>query len=129
MPKLTKFLSQRDIISAVTARVSNKYPDVSGKCETVAAELAAELKKYGVNAKHVIGWFTLDEPNADRYANSLYTSEDDYKVEHDWVAIEGKILDITSKQFRDDVYIEIPDIVYADHAHPLYLRYEQTSEA
>lgn len=129
MTKLTNFLSQNDIVSAIAERVSNKHPDVSGKCEVIAEELSKELKKYGVNAKHVIGWFTLDEPSADRYASSLYTSDDDYKVEHDWVVVEGKILDITSKQFRDDVYIEIPDIVYADHAHPLYLRYEQTSEA
>jgi hypothetical protein len=129
MQKLAKFLSQHDIIGAIAERINNKHPDVSGKCEIIAEELANELKKYGVNAKHVIGWFSLDEPSADRYASSLYTSDDDYKVEHDWVDVEGKILDTTAKQFRDDVYIEIPDIVYADHAHPLYLRYEQTSYA
>jgi len=128
MTKLIEFLHQNDVIYAVAMRVSGKHRDVFGKCETISEELSAELKKYNIDAKHVIGTFALDEPAGDRYSNDACTSGDLYKVEHDWVRVNGRILDITAKQFRDDVWIEIPDIIYVDHSHPLYLKYNEMCE-
>lgn len=124
MTKLTKFLKQNDIILAVAERVSEKYPDVSGKCERISKELANELKKYGVNAKHVVGNFTLDEPDAEKYMGCTDMNvQDEYEVNHDWVEIEGRILDITAKQFRKSVSENIPDILYIRFSDPLHARY------
>lgn len=124
MTKLAKFLPQVDIIDGLAQRISNKYPDVTGKCEHVAKELTAELNKRGINAKHAVGTFLLDEPDAEKYMEcDDWDGQDEYNVNHDWVEVEGKILDITAKQFRKSVNENIPDIVYIRFSDPLYSRY------
>jgi hypothetical protein len=77
----------------------------------------------------VLGEFTLDEPNAESYMECDEFSGDEYKVNHDWVNVEGKILDISASQFRKDVYDDIPDVVFIDHKSPLYLRYDEMGHA
>lgn len=125
MQKLAQFLPQADIIDGLAQRVSNKYPDVTGRCEIIAKELASELNKRGVKAKHVVGTFLLDEPDAEKYMEcDDWDGQDEYNVNHDWVEIEGKILDITAKQFKKSMYTTLPDIVYIDYKDPLYLRYK-----
>ena len=122
---LSDYMSQEDIIVALAERVSKRHPNPTGKCETMSRELVNELKKRGIFAKHAVGMFKLDEPDALRYVE--YDDEegrDEYEVEHDWVEVEGKILDISAKQFKRSVHEPIPDILFMDYNHRLYERYQ-----
>lgn len=122
---LTELLSKDNIISSVSQRVLQKHPNVKGECEIIAKDLTQELKKRGVSAKHIVGTFILDEPDAEQYMDcDDWDGQDEYSVNHDWVEVEGKILDISAKQFRKSVQDSIPDIVYITHSHPLYARYQ-----
>ena len=129
MTQLTKFLPQNNIVLAIADRVNRKYPDSTGRCAIMAADLVKELGKYKINAIHVVGEFTLDEPNAESYMECDEFSGDEYKVNHDWVNVEGKILDISARQFKKDVHENIPDIVFIDYKSPLYLRYDEMGHA
>lgn len=129
MTKLTKFLPQNNIVLAIAERVNRKYPDSTGRCAIMAADLVKELNKYKINAIHVVGEFTLDEPNAEYYMQCDEFSGDEYKVNHDWVSVEGKILDISARQFKKDVHEDIQDIVFIDYKSPLYLRYDELGHA
>jgi len=125
MQKLAKFLPQVDVILAIAERVSNKYPNTKGACELIARDLVKELKIRGINAKHVVGNFTLDEPDAEQYMDcDCWDGQDEYEVNHDWVEVEGKILDVSAKQFRKSVSENIPDIVYIGYTNPLRKRYK-----
>lgn len=121
--KLTQFLPQADIIQGLAIRVKNRYPE-KGMCEFIAKDLVKELKSRGINAKHVEGNFTLDEPAAYQFVSPLDEVNDDYTIDHDWVEVEGVIVDPAATQFRKYVYDEIPNIVMANHTHPLYTKYE-----
>lgn len=122
---LAELLSKDNIISGISQRIIQKYPNVKGSCELIAKDLAKELNNHGVNAKHVVGNFILDEPDAEKYMDcDDWDGQDEYEVNHDWVEVEGKILDISAKQFRKSVGDSIPDIVYIGHSHPLYARYK-----
>lgn len=129
MQKLTKFLPQHNIILAIAERVNQKYPSAFGNCAVMSKDLAEELVKYKISATHVMGEFTLDEPEAEKYMQCDEFSGDEYRVNHDWVSVEGKILDISARQFREDVHEEIPDVLLIDHTSPLYLRYDELGEA
>jgi len=123
---LTDNLPQREYILAIAERVNNRYPSVKGLCEFIANELVRELKRIGVRSSHVIGNFHLDEPAAFEYVSDEdEENQDDYAVNHDWVNIEGKILDISAKQFRKYVSVPIPDIVFIGHEDPLFNHYEE----
>jgi len=129
MQKLTKFLPQNNIILAIAERINRKYPNAFGHCAVMAKDLTEELMKYNIKAEHVMGEFALDEPNAEKYMECDEFSGDEYKVNHDWVRVEGKILDISARQFRTDVHEEIPDVLFIDHTSRLYLRYDELGEA
>jgi len=122
-------LPQNNIILAIAERVNRKYPNAFGYCGVMAKDLTEELTKYKINATHVMGEFALDEPNAEKYMECDEFSGDEYKVSHDWVSVEGKILDISARQFREDVHEDIPDVLFIDHTSPLYLRYDELGEA
>jgi hypothetical protein len=125
MQKLTKLLPQADVILAIAERVSTKYPNTKGACEIIAKDLTNELKSRGVNAKHVVGNFTLDEPDAEQYMDcDCWDGQDEYEVNHDWVEIEGKILDVSAKQFRKSVSDSISNIVYIGRSDPFSRRYK-----
>jgi hypothetical protein len=72
----------------------------------------------------VEGNFTLDEPAAYQFISPLDEINDEYTIDHDWVEVEGVIIDASASQFRKYVYDEIPDIVMANYTHPLYTKYE-----
>ena len=128
MQKLTNFLPQHNIILGIAERVNRKYPSAFGHCAVMAKDLSEELVKYKINATHVMGEFTLDEPEAEKYMECDEFSGDEYRVNHDWVSVEGKILDISARQFREDVHVEIPDVLFIVHTSPLYLRYDELGE-
>ena len=92
----------------------------------MSADLTSALKSVGFNAKHVMGNFHLDEPGAAEFADDDdFENADEYAANHDWVEVEGRILDIAADQFRKYVDGKIPGIVFIDHTDPLYLHYEQ----
>ena len=72
-----------------------------------------------------MGIFTLDEPGAWKYRSDEDENLDEYQVNHDWVNVEGKILDISADQFKKYVYVNIPDVVYISYSDPLYRYYEE----
>jgi hypothetical protein len=122
---LSELLSKDNIISAVSQRILQKYPNVKGACELIAKDLARELNSRGVRAKHIVGNFILDDPDAEQYMEcDDWDGQDEYSVNHDWVEVEGKILDISARQFRKSVRDPIADVVYITHSHPLYARYK-----
>jgi hypothetical protein len=88
-----------------------------------------ELMEKGIRANHVMGIFTLDEPGAWKYRSEEDESLDEYSVNHDWVSVEGKILDISADQFRKYVHKNIPDIVYINYSNPLYTHYNELGYA
>ncbi len=124
--KLSDVYPRDQIILGIAETVRNRYPNVRGKCEPMAKELVKELRARGITSFHAVGFFTLDEPQAIKFAGprSLKTPHDDYQVEHDWVEVEGKILDISVSQFQQYVEEKIPDIAFIDYTHPLYTKYE-----
>ena len=122
---LSDYMPQDDIVSGIAQRVSGRYPDATGHCEAMSAELVKELKRHGIFAKHAVGMFQLDEPDAHKYAE--YDDDegrDEYLVEHDWVEVEGRILDISARQFKKSVHEAIPDILFINYNHRLYERFQ-----
>ncbi len=119
-------MPEQDQLLSVAAEVSRKYPLVKGQCEKIAKELTVALNSHGISAKHAVGVFTLDEPEAHKYIKRDKENADEYEVEHDWVEVEGKILDLSAKQFRKSVKNPIPDIVFVDYHHPLFTHYQLT---
>jgi len=125
MQKLTKLLPQAELIDALAHKVKSRFTSSDGKCEYMAEEMVKELRSRGIRAEHVMGIFTLDEPGAWRYRSDEDEEFDEYEVNHDWVSVEGKILDISADQFRKYVHIPIPDVVYISYSDPLYRYYRE----
>lgn len=125
MRKLAKFLPQANVIDALAHRVKSKFPSSDGKCEYMADELLKVLRDRGIIANHAMGIFTLDEPGAWKYRSDEDEELDEYEVNHDWINVEGKILDISADQFRKYVYVSIPDVVYIGYSDPLYRYYKE----
>lgn len=118
-------MPQDDIVLGVAERVSARHSNPAGACELMAEELVKELDRRGIRAQHAVGLFVLDFPDADKYAEfDIDIDRDETEVEHDWVEVGGKILDISAKQFRKSVEETIPDIVFIGHAEPLAARYK-----
>jgi hypothetical protein len=125
---LKGIIPKANLILGIAERIRNKYPNPNGACELMAKDLVKALTRDGIYAKHVVGNFRLDEPDAEKYmACDDWDNQDEYNVNHDWVEIEGKILDISASQFKKSVYENIPDIVYIDYKSPLYIRYERVN--
>lgn len=123
--ELSQFIPTDQIILAIAARVKKKFPSSDGKCEYMAQELVKALKEKEIRANHVMGIFTLDEPGAWKYRSDEDEDFDDYEVNHDWVSVEGKILDISADQFKKYVHTPIPSIVYIKYSDPLYRYYNE----
>lgn len=124
--KLLSQIPQHNHILGIAERVKQKYKSSSGKCEFMAVELTKALKDAGIRAQHVMGNFHLDEPAAYKYMSpEEEESFDDCAVSHDWVTVEGKILDISADQFNEYVEGEIPPIVFIDYTSPLHRHYEE----
>lgn len=123
--ELSHLLQQDDLINALARRVKSKYPSSDGKCEFMAKDLLSALTEKGIRASHVMGIFTLDEPGAWKYRSDEDEDFDEYEVNHDWISVEGKILDISADQFQKYVNEKIPDIVYINYTSPLYKYYNE----
>jgi hypothetical protein len=72
----------------------------------------------------VEGNFHLDEPASYLFISPLDEVNDEYTIDHNWVEVEGVVIDAAASQFRKYVYEEIPEVVMANHTHPLYTKYE-----
>ena len=121
--QLTKFLPQSDLIDGLALRVKSRYPE-KGACEFITKELVSELAARGIIARHVEGNFHLDEPASYLFISPLDEVNDEYTISHSWVEVEGVVIDAAASQFRKYVHDEIPDVVVANHTHPLYTKYE-----
>jgi hypothetical protein len=122
---LRSFISQDKVVLAIAERVRLKYSPLTTSSELIASFLAKSLKKYGIDAKHVIGTFMLDEPDAEQHVGSGEWDElDEYSAKHDWVEIGGKILDISASKYEKSVYDSLPRIVYVNQKSPLSTRYK-----
>lgn len=122
---LEQFIPQDQLILSISDRVKKKFPSSDGRCEFMARELITALSDKGIRANHVMGIFTLDEPGAFHYRSDEDEELDDYSVNHDWISVEGKILDISADQFRKYVSTKIPNIVYITYSDPLYTHYNE----
>jgi hypothetical protein len=129
--KLAQNLPQREHILAIAERVSQKYSSPKGQCEFMTRDLMVALKNAGMRANHVMGNFHLDEPALFEYISSDDAEDgvDEYAVNHDWVEIGGKILDISAKQFQPYIHSPIPDILFISVGDPLANHYEQLGYA
>lgn len=123
---LANQLPQNNHVLAIAERVRKKFSSSKGKCEFMAVELTKALKESDIRAEHVMGNFHLDEPGAFEYLSPEdEEANDEYIVNHDWVSVEGKILDISADQFRKYVHDKIPDIVFIGYTDPLHNHYEE----
>ncbi len=120
---MSDFMPRQDVIDALAHRVKKRYP-TKGACAFIAKDLTKELKARGIPAKHVVGNFYLDEPGAFNYVSPLDELTDEYTVNHDWVEVEGRIIDAAADQFKKYVHTDIPEVVIADFKHPLYVKYD-----
>ncbi len=124
--KLQNQIPQDKLVLSIAEKVLKKFKTTKGQCEFMSKELTQELRKNGIFARHIMGNFHLDEPGAFEYISPEDEEGfDEYAVNHDWVSIEGKILDISATQFQDYVHEKIPAILYADYTHPLAIKYEE----
>ena len=123
---LAQQLPQHEHVLALAERVRKKYSSVVGQCEPMTNDLVKELSEAGFRVEHALVNFYLDEPVAYKYAKvDKREIDDEYAVNHDWVTIEGMILDISASQFRKDVHEPIPDIVFVGPADRFSNRYEE----
>lgn len=127
MMKLVQNLPQREHILAIAERISQKYASPKGQCEFMARDLMKALSAAGIRANHVIGNFHLDEPAAFEYISpdDAEDGADEYAVNHDWVEVGGKILDISATQFQPYIHMPIPDIVFISVGDILANHYEE----
>jgi hypothetical protein len=123
--ELQQFIPSDQIILAIAEKVKKKFPSSNGKCEFMSQELVSDLNKKGIRSNHVMGIFTLDEPGAWKYRSEEDEEFDEYQVNHDWVNVEGKILDISADQFKKYVNQNIPNVVYIRYSDPLYKYYTE----
>jgi len=99
------------------------YGDLRAVCLDVSRDLKNELIKNGYKAIVVQGTFSIDNPNMEYCEDLDLDDEKDaeaiYNPLHYWVEVEGKILDITSNQFNDEIENELdkmPNIVFGTYA-------------
>jgi hypothetical protein len=107
-------------------RVKSNFPSSKGKCEFMATALRTALTNLGVRCQQVSGNFHLDSPAAFDYISPDDSdATDDYTVNHDWITIDGKILDISADQFKQYVNCDIPKIAFIGFSDPLFDHYEE----
>jgi len=108
--KTVKYEKKLEEIASDILKKNLEYYDdenLRALCLPISRELKQELVKYGYNAIIVQGTFNIDEPNPEYYED--IDEEDDnyeqilYNPLHYWVEVNGIIIDITAKQFEDEV--------------------------
>lgn len=127
--ELRQFIPIEQRILDTAAEIKSAFPTSDCNCEHMAEKLVAALKAEKIRAEHVMGIFTLDKPYAWKYRSDEDEDFDDYEVNHDWVNVEGKILDISADQFAKYVDQKIPDIVFINYTSPLYKYYKELGYA
>jgi hypothetical protein len=123
--ELVQFIPREQMIFGIASKTKSKFPSSDGECEYMARELSKALNEKGIRANHVMGIFELDEPGAWKYRSDEDEDLDEYQVNHDWISVEGKILDISADQFRKYMNVKIPDIVYIKYSDPLFRHYKE----
>jgi len=85
-------ISEDDIIRSIAEEVKKEIGSCSrdslGKCIYASDRLYEELKKVGVENVRLVEGYIL-------------TNADPPEMQHNWVEVDGKILDITCDQFND----------------------------
>jgi len=97
--------------------------DLKAVCLPVSRFLRDKLIKAGHNAIVVQGTFHVDDPDPNAYEDwdvGDFDDHDDmeqakYDVLHYWVEVNGKMLDITSSQFKDEVDDELERIAFGPY--------------
>ena len=120
---LTDYIPRDQLAISLAEKIRLKYLPVKGKCQFIARDLVRELNDNGISARHISGIFSLDKPAVYIFSPNESDGEDDYSVNHDWVEIEGKILDPSADQFQKYVDTKIPVVEFIDYNHPLFTKY------
>jgi hypothetical protein len=118
-------MADREIIIKTVFSVLRKYNHViKGNCEPISRDIANDLIAHGINAKHAVGNFILNKPDAKKYMGKFADKVvDDYQVNHDWVQIGNYIVDATIKQFQPSVLEKLPLIGFFGPSNQLSNRY------
>ncbi len=98
--RLVNTIAQLDAIRSIALHVRSQFIadgcDVDGRCVELAEALCSELVRRGYDPKTVRGKFRMDRP---------YTKwgpqPDPCTAIHEWVEIDGLIVDVTAAQFND----------------------------
>ena len=98
------------------------YSDIKARCLDISNDLAEKLQNEGYEKVYVVqGTFYVDDPDMSQWDDST-DEEMTYHPLHYWVEVDGLLLDITGKQFQDEVEgEELEDIVYGTYDE--YSRY------
>lgn len=100
----------------VNEKVNGDMQDLNCYCAIASHALMTALKKAGIPAKLVVGYFDEDE-------EWDYNDESDNQLDanHCWVEIEGHYMDITATQFAQ--YSEEKVVILAKEDADLYYPY------
>lgn len=90
-------------IMQIAQRVKNKkYTHCQfGSCLPASDDLYKELTMAKYKPKIVQGYFGVDKVYSYDYEDKIMKDEPQYHVDHTWIEIDGKILDITRDQFNN----------------------------
>ena len=101
---------QLDAIRTIAQQVRSQFIadgyDVAGGCVELAEALCSELARRGYDAKTVRGTFRMDAPYL-----QWGPQPDPCTAIHQWVEIDGLIVDATAAQFNDYLDEAVSQIV------------------
>jgi hypothetical protein len=117
---------------ALTAnsKVKGNTEDLGCYCAIASHALMTALKKSGINAKLVVGFF--DENEEWDYNDD---GNEQYEANHCWVEVDGYYIDITATQFiqhsdEEVVILEIDDAdLYYPYTYPSNIKSMQSAKA
>lgn len=116
---------EREIIIRTVFNTLKKYKNIiKGNCEPITRDITNELISQKMNAKHAVGNFILDKPDAKKYMGKYaHKVDDEYQVNHDWVEVGPFIIDATVKQFQPSIREKLPEIGFFSTNDHLSNRY------
>lgn len=112
--------------------LQSKYEidDFKSLCLDIAKEVYLFFKKHKIDVSIIQGKFTIDDPDPlvyDEWDVDDFESEEEMENEiynpiHFWNEVDGKVLDLTIRQFQDEVDDELPDFYYGSYENSRYTK-------
>jgi len=107
--------------------IQNKYGTDDDSLKALCYDISVDLKNYliknGFNVILVQGTFSIDNPDFDNYDEwdiDDFENEEDmqnamYNPLHYWIEVDDNIIDLTIKQFQDEVDEQLPNYYFGKY--------------